>query len=152
MISIQTLTTFFGWCTVINLVFIVVVFLFFGVFHEFFGRVMARFFGVSETSAKETLLRVLTQYRVLFVIFNLVPYIALEDHGLITPGCTFYRWFRSCSAARWSVRVFDRPRRATRINTAASVTDGQSLGLELMVGYEPNAAIVGIGLESLVTS
>ena len=32
MISIQTLTTFFGWCTVINLVFIVVVFLFFGAF------------------------------------------------------------------------------------------------------------------------
>lgn len=76
--SIQSLATFFGWCTVINIVIIVVVFLFFGAFHEFFGRVLARVFGVGEQAGKETLLRVLMQYRVAFVIFNLVPYVALK--------------------------------------------------------------------------
>lgn len=78
MTSIQTLATFFGWCTVINLVLIVVVFLLFGVFHEFLGRVMAKFFGVGEESVKETLLRAMMEYRVLFFVFNVVPYAALK--------------------------------------------------------------------------
>lgn len=78
MISIQTLATFFGWCTVINVVLIVIVFIFFAVLHEFFARVIAKLFGVSEATAKETLLRVLMQYRVAFVVFNLVPYVALK--------------------------------------------------------------------------
>jgi len=78
MNSIQTLATFFGWCTVINIVIIIIVFLFFNFFHEFFGRIISKMFGVSEQAAKETLLRVLMQYRVAFVVFSLVPYIALK--------------------------------------------------------------------------
>lgn len=78
MNSIETLATFFGWCTILNIVVIVIVFLFFSAFHEFFGRVIAKMFGVSEQAAKETLLRVLMQYRVAFVVLNLVPYIALK--------------------------------------------------------------------------
>ena len=78
MNSIQTLATFFGWCTVINIVIIVIIFIFFGVLHEFFGRVVSSMFGVSEAAAKETLLRALMHYRVLFVVLNLVPYIALK--------------------------------------------------------------------------
>ena len=77
MNSIQTLATFFGWCTVINIV-IIIVFVFTNFLHDFFGRVIAKMFGVSEQAAKETLLRVLMQYRFAFVIFNLVPYIALK--------------------------------------------------------------------------
>jgi hypothetical protein len=78
MNSIQTLATFFGWCTVINFAAIVIVFVFSYFLHDFFGRVLARMFAVSEMAAKETLLRVLMQYRVIFVVFNLVPYIALK--------------------------------------------------------------------------
>lgn len=78
MNTIQSLATFFGWCTILNLGVIVIVFLFFSAFHEFFGRVIAKMFGVGEQAAKETLLRVLMQYRVAFVVFNLVPYIALK--------------------------------------------------------------------------
>jgi hypothetical protein len=75
---IQTLATFFGWCTVINIVFIVIVFVFSYFLHDFFGRIIAKMFGVSEQAAKETLLRVLMQYRVAVVFFNLVPYVALK--------------------------------------------------------------------------
>ena len=78
MNSIQTLATFFGWCTVIHIAIIITVFLFTNFFHDFFGRVIAKIFGVSEQAARETLLRVLMQYRVVFVIFSLVPYIALK--------------------------------------------------------------------------
>ncbi len=78
MNSIQTLATFFGWCTVINIVFIVIVFALSNFLHDFIGRVMAKIFGVSEQAAKETLLRVLMQYRVAVIVFNLVPYIALK--------------------------------------------------------------------------
>ncbi|MBT8066689.1 MAG: hypothetical protein KJO09_05575 [Gammaproteobacteria bacterium] len=78
MNSIQTLATFFGWCTVINFAAIVIVFVFSNFLHEFIGRVFSTMFGVAEAVAKETLLRVLMQYRVAFVVFNLVPYIALK--------------------------------------------------------------------------
>lgn len=78
MNSIQTLATFFGWCTVINIVIIIIVFVFTNFLHDFFGRIIAKMFGVSEQAARETLLRVLMQYRVAFVIFSLVPYIALK--------------------------------------------------------------------------
>ncbi len=78
MNSIQTLATFFGWCTVINIVIIIIVFVFTNFLHDLFGRIIAKMFGVSEQAAKETLLRVLMQYRVAFVVFSLVPYIALK--------------------------------------------------------------------------
>ena len=78
MNSIETLATFFGWCTILNIIAIIIVFLFFSAFHEFFGRITAKMFGVSEQAAKETFLRIFMQYRVAFVVLNLVPYIALK--------------------------------------------------------------------------
>jgi hypothetical protein len=78
MNSIDTLATFFGWCTVINIGFVLFVLLVFAVFHEGFGRLTARIFGVTEAEAKATLFRIFMQYRVLIVVLNLVPYIALK--------------------------------------------------------------------------
>ena len=78
MITIQTIATFFGWCTVINLVVLIVFFIVASAFHDRIGRILARLFGVSETAARETMLRVFMQYRLAFAVLNLVPYIALK--------------------------------------------------------------------------
>ncbi|MDH3529161.1 MAG: hypothetical protein OEQ28_06320 [Acidobacteriota bacterium] len=78
MISIETLATFFGWCTVINLAFIVLAFLFFGAFHEFAGGVQSKIFGTTREEAKASFSHVFLQYRIAFVVFNLAPYIALK--------------------------------------------------------------------------
>jgi len=78
MNSIETLATFFGWCTVINLGVLVLAFLFFGVFHEAAGKHMAKIFGITYEEAKATFFHFFQQYRLAFFVLNLVPYIALK--------------------------------------------------------------------------
>ena len=78
MNSIETLATFFGWCTVINVVIVLVGLSFFGVFHEGIGTISAKLFGVTNEEAKATFFRVFQQYRLVLVVLNFVPYITLK--------------------------------------------------------------------------
>ncbi|MFC1482125.1 DUF6868 family protein [Candidatus Neomarinimicrobiota bacterium] len=77
MDSVETLATFFGWCTVINFGFLLLIFvatplLKFGI------TIIASIFGVTEEEAKITVLTVIMQYRMAIVLLNLVPYVALK--------------------------------------------------------------------------
>lgn len=74
---IETLTTFFGWCAVINFGIMLLGVSFFSVFHGFAGRISARMFGITEQDAKVTFFRVFQQYRLALVVLNIVPWIAL---------------------------------------------------------------------------
>ena len=78
MNSIETLATFFGWCAVINFGIILLGFLFFGFAHEFAGNLSAKIFGITKEEAKATNFRVFQQYRLMFVVLNVVPYLALK--------------------------------------------------------------------------
>ena len=78
MNSIETLATFFGWCTAINFGIILLGVSFFGVAHEWAGRISAKVFGVTNEEAKATFFRVFQQYRLALVVLNIVPYIALK--------------------------------------------------------------------------
>ena len=78
MISIEVLTTFFGWCTVVNFGFILLAALFFSVFHEGIGKIHARMFGVTREQAKSTLFSAFQHYRISVLVLNLVPYLALK--------------------------------------------------------------------------
>ena len=77
MNSIETLATFFGLCAVINFGILLFGFLFFGIFKEGVANLTAKIFGISEQESKVTIFRVFQQYRLAFVIFNLIPYFAL---------------------------------------------------------------------------
>jgi hypothetical protein len=76
--SIEILAAFLGWCTVINIVILLVVLLFIWVLHDWFGTISARIFGVSSEQAKATFFQVVQQYRFAIVFLNLVPYLALR--------------------------------------------------------------------------
>ena len=78
MNSIETLTTFFGWCTVINLAVILLVLLRGSVLREPVGKLNAKIFGISREEAKGTFFRVFMQYRIAFAVLNVVPYLALK--------------------------------------------------------------------------
>jgi len=74
MTSVETLTTFFGWCTVINLGLMLSL-----LARGFFvRRFAASVFGVSEEQVRTAYLNVLMQYRSAILILNLAPYIALK--------------------------------------------------------------------------
>ncbi len=76
--SLETLTTFLGWCTVINIGFLLFFLLLIGLFHDFFGQRSAKIFGVTEAEAKATFCRVFQQHRIAVLVLNFVPYIALK--------------------------------------------------------------------------
>ena len=78
MNSIDTLATFFGWCAVINIGFILLAVSVFGVFHEGLGKTAAKVFGISTEEAKVTFFLVYRQYRAAVAFLNVVPYIALR--------------------------------------------------------------------------
>jgi hypothetical protein len=78
MNSIETLATFFGWCVVINIGFILIAVVLAAAFHEGFGKINAKIFGISQEEAKATVFRAFQQYRFAVLVLNLVPYIALK--------------------------------------------------------------------------
>lgn len=78
MTSIETLATFFGWCTVINIGALLLGGSAWILGKTFFSELAAPLFGVTTEELKATLLRVLLQYRAAIVILNLVPFIVLK--------------------------------------------------------------------------
>ena len=78
MNSIETLATFFGWCTVINFGVLLVGGLLWILVKEGIGELVATIFGVTKGGVKETFSRGLIQYRTAILMLNLVPYIALK--------------------------------------------------------------------------
>ena len=80
MNSIETLATFFGWCTVINLGILLAFMLFMSVINKdgFLVEFSVKIFGNTKEDTWATIFRVFQQFRLLFVVFNVVPYIALK--------------------------------------------------------------------------
>ena len=80
MNSIEILATFFGWCVVINIGVLLAFLLVMSVVNKdgFFIKLSVRIFGNTKEDTLATMFRVFQQYRLLFVVFNAVPYIALK--------------------------------------------------------------------------
>jgi hypothetical protein len=74
MSSIESLTTFFGWCSVINIVFLL------GLLLRGFvvRRLAARVFGVSEEEVRTTYMNLFVQFRSATLVLSITPYIALR--------------------------------------------------------------------------
>jgi hypothetical protein len=79
MDNLETITAFFGWCTVIN-----VGFLAFGAI-KIVGmrgpilKIHGKMFGLSEEDLSRAYFQYLVQYKIAVIVFNLVPYIALRS-------------------------------------------------------------------------
>ncbi len=74
MTSIETLATFFGWCTVINAGFMLAL-LVRGIVVR---KLAARLFRVSEEEIRTAYMNVFVQYRSAILMLNVTPYIALK--------------------------------------------------------------------------
>ena len=78
MDSIDTVTTFLGWCTVINIGLLLLAGVLWMLVKEPISGLGTKMFGVTKEELKATFLRVLLQYRAAIIVLNLVPYIALK--------------------------------------------------------------------------
>ena len=76
MNSIETLATFFGWCTVINIGILLALLVRGIVVRKL--KLAEWVFGVSEEEVKTAYVNVFMQYRSALLILNVTPYIALK--------------------------------------------------------------------------
>ena len=76
--NIELLTSFLGWCTVLNIGILVLGFAMLSVMHDFVGDVTGRIFGVSREEAKLGVYNAIQNYRIAMLFFNLVPYLVLK--------------------------------------------------------------------------
>jgi len=75
--DIQTLTTFFMWCTIINLGLLILSSLARIFLSDFSYRMNNRFFSISREAFNIAFCSFIGLFKIFVIVFNLVPYIAL---------------------------------------------------------------------------
>jgi hypothetical protein len=75
--DIQALTTFFLWCTVLNLGVLILSSIMCIFFADFSYRMNYRFFGISREAFNVVLVCFIGLYKIFVIVFNVVPYVAL---------------------------------------------------------------------------
>lgn len=78
MNSIETIREFLGWCSVINIGLLLLTSLTIIIMRSWIVRIHANLTGVSQAELPRIYLEFLGNYKMLVIVFNLVPYIALS--------------------------------------------------------------------------
>ena len=78
---IETLTEFLGWCAVINIGMLILSLAAITFGREQALKIHGKLFDLDEKSLKQVYLRYLSQYKILSVVFTIVPYFALKIMG-----------------------------------------------------------------------
>jgi hypothetical protein len=75
------LTAFLGWCTLINLAFLGIATLALTVMRGAILSIHRRMFGIAEKDLLLLYMQYLANYKIVVLVFNLVPYLALRISG-----------------------------------------------------------------------
>lgn len=78
MNNITSLTSFFGWCSLLNIAVLLFSALCLALFRNTIKKAHSRFFNVSDTKLDILYFKYLAYYKISLLIFNLIPYIALK--------------------------------------------------------------------------
>ena len=78
MESLDSLTRFLGWCSVINLGFLIFASLAVTLMRSQLLSIHGKMFGLGEADLSRAYFQYLAQYKIAIFVFNLVPYIALK--------------------------------------------------------------------------
>lgn len=81
MIAIDTLATFLGWCSVINIGVLVLSTIILIIMREPVASIHSRLFGINQAELPAAYFQYLGNYKIAIFIFNLAPYIALKVMG-----------------------------------------------------------------------
>ena len=76
--SIESLTTFLGWCSVINITILILSTLMMIIMRDFAVKIHSGLFRVDAEALPITYLQYLGNYKIAIIILNIVPYIALR--------------------------------------------------------------------------
>lgn len=76
--TIESLTTFLGWCSVINITILILSTLMMIIMRDFAVKIHSGLFRVDAEALPITYLQYLGNYKIAIIILNIVPYIALR--------------------------------------------------------------------------
>lgn len=76
--TLDTLTAFFGWCTLINYGLLIVSTIALLLFQKPIKRLHQVFFEMSDADLTRAYFRYLAQFKIIVIVFNLVPYLVLR--------------------------------------------------------------------------
>lgn len=76
--EINTLISFFGWCSIINITILTISTLSIVIFKDCITNLHAKLFKISDDNLMEIYFRYLGNYKVITLIFNVTPYFALN--------------------------------------------------------------------------
>ena len=78
MDTMEALRSFFAWCTVINIGFLILSSILMLLFRGMASRIHARLFNLEESDISRAYFQFLAQYKISILVFSLVPYLALR--------------------------------------------------------------------------
>ena len=78
MTSIDTLITFFGWCTILNIAMLTFTTFLVTATKEFLIRIHIRYFDINRENLQLSYFQYLGHYKIAIYLLNLMPYIALK--------------------------------------------------------------------------
>ena len=78
MQDIDTLTGFFGWCSIINIVMLCIATLMLTLMRDLISGIHSKMTGLSQSELSVAYFQYLANYKIAIVMLNLVPYIALK--------------------------------------------------------------------------
>ena len=78
MNSIEAVTTFFGWTTVINFVLLFVSSIIVITTRGSISKIHGRMFGLESADLSRAYFQYIAQYKIAIIVFSLTPYLALK--------------------------------------------------------------------------
>jgi hypothetical protein len=78
MNSLDVVTTFFGWTTVINFVLLAVSTISVIAMRESISRMHGKMFGLEPVDLSRAYFQYIAQYKIAIIVFSLTPYVALK--------------------------------------------------------------------------
>lgn len=81
MNTIETITTFLGWCSLVNLGLLMLSSLAVILMREQIAPIHVRLFAMSKDDVLRGYFQYLAHYKIAIIVFNIVPYLALKIMG-----------------------------------------------------------------------
>jgi hypothetical protein len=78
MNSLETITTFFGWTTVVNFALLFFSTIMLITTRGFISRVHGKMFGLEAADLSRAYFQYIAQYKIAIIVFSLAPYVALK--------------------------------------------------------------------------
>lgn len=76
--SVEQLTSFFAWCTVINFIWMAIAAVFVMTLRDWIMDTHSRIFGIARDALPVIYMKYLAYFKIGVILFNLTPYLALR--------------------------------------------------------------------------